>query len=152
MKFKILFLSVVIIVACNNKEQSQNETAPLGKEVSKKELTEPEKKEPQKENAKIYDNKRFRNVRVQKTDDTTFRITGQGQIFEANFNYVVEDGHNELLSGYHMTDAGAPEWGNFDFTIAVKKQRPNSMLHLILYEVSTMDGSRTHELAIPLPE
>jgi hypothetical protein len=49
-----------------------------------------------------------------------------------------------------MTDAGAPEWGNFNFVIEVAKQRSNSTLHLILYETSAKDGSRQHLLPIKL--
>jgi hypothetical protein len=62
----------------------------------------------------------------------------------------VEDGHDELKKGFQMTDAGAPAWGNFTFNIEVKKKRPNSTLTLILFESSPKDGSRTHELPIPL--
>jgi hypothetical protein len=36
---------------------------------------------------------------------------------------VIEDGHNELKTGFTTTDAGAPEWGNFDFTIDIEKKR-----------------------------
>ena len=80
----------------------------------------------------------------------TFVIRGQGQIFEANFNWVVEDGHNELKKGFEMTDAGAPEWGKFEFTITVQKQRQHSTLTLILFESSAKDGSRQYELPITL--
>jgi hypothetical protein len=80
----------------------------------------------------------------------TFLIRGQGQIFEANFNWVVEDGHNELKKGFEMTDAGAPEWGKFAFKINVRKERENSTLTLILFESSAMDGSRQYELPITL--
>jgi len=62
----------------------------------------------------------------------------------------VEDGHDELKKGFEMTDAGAPEWGNFIFTINVAKKRPNSTLHLIIFESSAKDGSRQHELPILL--
>jgi hypothetical protein len=49
-----------------------------------------------------------------------------------------------------MTDAGAPEWGNFEFTIDVTKKRGNSTLTLILFESSAKDGSRQYELPIAL--
>ena len=100
---------------------------------------------------KKYSNARFRNVTVEKAGANRFVVSGQGQIFEANFGWVVEDGHRELKSGFEMTDAGAPAWGNFEFVIQVKKQRPNSTLTMILYESSAKDGSRQHELAVPLP-
>lgn len=100
---------------------------------------------------KTFSNRRFRNVTIQRVGENEFRIQGEGQIFEANFGWVVEDGHNELKKGFEMTDAGAPAWGKFSFTIEVEKQRPNSTLTLVLYESSAKDGSRQHELPMPLP-
>jgi len=99
-----------------------------------------------------YANKRFREVTVQKLDDHKFRVRGQGQIFEASFSWIVEDGHFELAKGFEMTDAGAPEWGNFDFTLDVSKKDANTTLTLILFEISAKDGSRQYELPIPLKE
>ena len=99
---------------------------------------------------KFYANERFREVTVEKTDDNTFRISGEAQIFEANFGWVIEDGHNELQTGHHMTDAGAPEWGNFSFSVTAPKKDPNTTLHIILFESSAKDGSRQYELPIPL--
>lgn len=108
--------------------------------------TEPATPTPTKE----YSNTRFKEVRVTKTGDHQFRIQGKGQIFEASFSWVVEDGHDELKKGFQMTDAGAPEWGNFDFTLEVEKKRTNSTLTLILFESSPKDGSRQYELPLPL--
>jgi hypothetical protein len=48
----------------------------------------------------------------------------------------IEDGHNELKTGFTTTDAGAPEWGNFDFTIDIEKKEESSTLTLILFEES----------------
>lgn len=100
--------------------------------------------------AKVYGNQRFRNVRVTRQSDSTFLVTGQGQIFEANFGWVIEDGHNELSTGHQMTDAGAPEWGDFSFTVNAVKTNPNTTLHLVLFETSAKDGSRQHELPVLL--
>lgn len=99
---------------------------------------------------KEYSNERFREVTVEKVGDDKFRVRGQGQIFEASFSWIIEDGHNELKKGFQMTDAGAPEWGNFDFTIEASKERENSTLILILFEASAKDGSRQYELPIAL--
>ncbi len=100
--------------------------------------------------SKVYVNERFKDVTVTKTGDHSFLIKGKAQIFEANFAWVIEDGHDELQKGHHMTDAGAPEWGNFSFTIDAPKKDPNSTLHLILFESSPKDGSRQYELPILL--
>lgn len=99
---------------------------------------------------KQYTNERFRKVTAINFGDNDYLIEGEAQIFEANFGWVVEDGHNELASGNEMTDAGAPDWGKFSFTIDVAKARENSTLHLILFESSAKDGSRQHELPVVL--
>ena len=101
-------------------------------------------------NGKNYQNARFKYVTVTKVGENSFEIKGKAQIFEASFGWVVEDGHEELQSGFATTDAGAPEWGNFTFTVTATKKRPGSTLHLILFETSAMDGSRQYELPLPL--
>ncbi|MGZ5286873.1 MAG: Gmad2 immunoglobulin-like domain-containing protein, partial [Flavisolibacter sp.] len=78
------------------------------------------------------------------------RITGEGQIFEASFGWVIEDGHKELSEGFATTDAGAPAWGKFSFEVKAEKERQNSTLHLVLFETSMKDGSRQYELPIRL--
>src|SRR5687768_5203740 len=105
---------------------------------------------PAAANNKTLSNKRFRNVKVQKLANDSFLITGQGQIFEASFNWIIEDGHEELQHNYSTTDAGAPEWGNFSFKVHAAKKRPNSTLHLVLFETSAKDGSRQYELPLLL--
>jgi hypothetical protein len=144
---RIIFLLFILITSCDKKEKTLEET----QETLKIEDTVQLKKtEPSNTSLKEYSNERFRNVTVEKINGNTFRIKGEGQIFEANFNWIVEDGHDELKKGYEMTNAGAPEWGKFDFTIDVAKNRENSTLTLILFEISAEDGSRQHELPIVL--
>ncbi len=165
----LIFLSSIILLACNSntstRAENDKETAFISRdtpanqqtaEVEDNNIKTEEKPEPKDENSspdaslKKYSNTRFRNVTAEKVSEGKYRIKGQGQIFEANFGWVVEDGHNQLKRGFTMTDAGAPAWGNFDFTIDVKKQRDNSTLTLILFETSAKDGSNVHELPIPL--
>ncbi|MDQ3017872.1 MAG: Gmad2 immunoglobulin-like domain-containing protein, partial [Bacteroidota bacterium] len=57
----------------------------------------------------VYGNARFKDVQVIRIDSLTFRIKGKAQIFEANFGWVIEDGHDELQTGHQMADAGAPD-------------------------------------------
>ncbi|MES2430741.1 MAG: Gmad2 immunoglobulin-like domain-containing protein [Bacteroidota bacterium] len=145
------FLILVIgLVACNNTETKNTSIkidALKNLQVSSEEIEKPTAIKPA---SKIYFNKRFKDVTVTKINANRFRIKGQGQFFEANFNWVVEDGHEELKKGFEITDAGAPEWGKFEFTIEIEKIRLNSRLMLILFELSAMDGSRQYELPIVL--
>jgi len=151
-------LLVVILAGCNGNEPQntttiKNDTAVIQDTIT----TQKEKVDTTKSDEpvailpkKIYANERFKEVTIEKTGNHTFLIKGKGQIFEANFNWVVEDGHEELKRGYTTADAGAPEWGNFSFTIDAPKKRANSTLHLIIFELSAKDGSRQYELPILL--
>lgn len=100
--------------------------------------------------SEVHANDRFREVTVEKVDGQTYKLQGEAQVFEANFGWVVEDGHNELKQGNEMTAAGAPEWGAFEFTVEVQKERENSTLTIVLFESSAKYGSKQHELFIPL--
>lgn len=144
---KIILLLIILFTACNKKEG----IAVKPKEIIKTNDTVQVKKADSSDTAvKKYSNERFRNVTVEKVNGDTFRVKGEGQIFEASFSWIVEDSHDELKEGHEMTDAGAPEWGKFDFTLDVAKNKENSTLTLILFEISAKDGSRQHELPIVL--
>jgi hypothetical protein len=141
-------LFALVLVACS--ENSTETTIPVESEtnssVSKDSV---DVKEPDFLSV-VYSNERFKDVTVDKIGEHTFRIKGKGQIFEAGFGWIVEDGHYELKKGFATTDAGAPEWGSFSFEVVVEKKRENSTVHLILFETSAEDGSRKYELPIRL--
>lgn len=144
MKWLLLILFVAL-VACNTGKPDDNREDSIVNPDSPVVPPNPV------DSSKVYSNERFKEVTVRKTGENQYRVQGKAQVFEAAFSWVVEDGHEELKQGHDMTDAGAPEFGNFSFEFEVKKQRDNSVLHLILFEISAKDGSRTHELPIPLP-
>ncbi|NGY37082.1 sporulation protein [Flavobacterium sp. XN-5] len=149
MKIKsTIWLLSMLLLACNkqNKDDSEsidttavNDTVQITKSIA-----------PEEEMVTASSNERFRQVTVEKVGENKFRLQGQAQVWEANISWVIEDGHNELKSGFTTADAGAPEWGNFDFTIEIEKKDNYSTLILILFEESAEDGSRKHELPIPL--
>jgi hypothetical protein len=149
MKYTILLL-FVILAACNSNKYKKNtgKVDTLTTISEKNQVKKEAKREPPL--TKTYSNKRFKDVTVERIGKDTFIVYGQGQIFEANFGWIVEDGHEELKKGFQMTDAGAPEWGKFEFVMNVRKKRENSTLTLILFESSPKDGSRQHELIITL--
>ena len=153
----IHLLLAVILAGCNANEQQdttevKNDTLLIQDTIIQKEEVETTKVEKPAVilTQKTYANERFKDVTVEKTGEHKFLIKGKGQIFEANFNWVVEDGHEELKTGYTTTDAGAPAWGDFSFTIDAPKKRANSTLHLIIFELSAKDGTRQHELPLLL--
>ena len=150
---------IVLLAGCNANEQTKKntntDTSIIVDEPVAAEKTDTSgnvNREPPKSTApvKMYANERFKDVTVEKKGEHTFLIKGKGQIFEASFSWVIEDGHEEIKKGFTMTDAGAPEWGNFSFTVDAQKKRANSTLHLILFESSAKDGSRQYELPILL--
>lgn len=149
MKF-ITYLIILLLFSCNN-HHKKDEKLKVNDFVISSDTTQIDKPiKTNKEITKEYSNQRFRKVIVEKIASDKFRIQGEAQIFESNFSWVIEDGHNELKKGYEMTDAGAPEWGKFDFTINSPKKNDNSTLNIILFEISAKDGSRQYELPIPL--
>jgi len=157
---RIFLLSAILLLQCNTSEQKKNKTIiktdtikvhdPVVTEKEPTRKIETEKSIAPAPSTKIYSNERFKEVTVIKIGEHKFLVKGKGQIFEAAFSWVIEDGHEELKKGFQMTDAGAPEWGNFSFTIEVEKKRPNSTLNLILFESSPKDGSRQYELPVVL--
>ncbi|HEX8269096.1 MAG TPA: Gmad2 immunoglobulin-like domain-containing protein [Flavobacterium sp.] len=145
MKILISILAILLLVSCQNeKRELPAETPVVEADTSSRPPVQTVEKLP------IHANERFRNVTVEKLEDNKYKVSGEGQIFEASFGWVVEDGHNELKKGFAMTDAGAPAWGKFNFFIDAAKERENSTLILILFETSAKDGSRVHELPITL--
>jgi len=149
----IYFMLAIVFAGCNNNDQ-QNKTKSNADTVNVPAESIPKVKVEKPTDTlpapKVYSNKRFKEVTVKKIGDHAFLVRGMGQIFEASFSWVVEDGHEELKKGFEMTDAGAPEWGKFSFTIDVEKKRANSTFHLILFESSAEDGSRQYELPVLL--
>ena len=149
---KPIHLLLVIISAGCNANKQKNETVVKADTIKIHDTVIVEKEKPPVPSppTKIYSNERFKEVTVKKIGEHKFLVQGKGQIFEAAFSWVIEDGHEELKKGFEMTDAGAPEWGNFSFTVDVPKKRANSTLMLILIESSPKDGSRQYELPVLL--
>jgi hypothetical protein len=145
----IYLTSMALLVACSNNDGrsvTKNDKDSLHDQSKTKDPVPSQLPSPRK----VYANERFKDVTVEKLGNDKYHISGKGQIFEARFGWVVEDGHNELATGFEDTDAGAPEWGNFDFTVEVKKAKAGSTLHLVIFETSAKDGSRVYELPVPL--
>ncbi len=137
-----LLLFLFLAISCKKESEQEPQSAPASQEQIQEEA--PVLKSP-------LENERFRSVTVAKLENDSVAVSGEARVFEANFGWVIEDGHNEIASGSKTTTAGAPAWGEFHLTVSSKKQRPNSTLTLILFESSAKDGSRQHPLPIALP-
>jgi hypothetical protein len=143
MKYLLVLACLLLLTACKQKEPAPETATVTTDTIRKVEPLPPPV-------PKLYSNERFKEVSVMRSGNA-YIVTGKAQIFESAFSWVVEDGHNELKKGNASTDAGAPEWGNFNVKIDVTKERQNSTLTLILFESSLKDGSRQYELPVPLP-
>ncbi|MGV9004270.1 Gmad2 immunoglobulin-like domain-containing protein [Flavobacterium sp.] len=150
MKIKSILCSLLLVLmSCNkknNEDSNSKENIILTDSINNDTADESKEK-----NAKEFSNERFRNVTIEKIAEHNFRIRGQAQVFEATINWSVEDGHNILKDGFTTTDAGAPSWGNFDFTFEVEKADKNTSLTLVLFEISAKDGNHQYQLPIHIP-
>jgi hypothetical protein len=78
-----------------------------------------------------------------------FRVTGTANTFEATFEYDLVDPAGKVLSHSFVTaTSGSGTRGTFDFTIPF--EAPNGLGKLVVYERSAADGSRIHQVEIPL--
>jgi hypothetical protein len=105
----LIALSLLLVFACKSKEPSDttvNEMDTVAVDNTRTDKKDTVYTDPSGISPKVYSNERFKDVTVQRTGDSTFVVRGKGQIFEANFNWVVEDGHDEIKRGYTMTNAG----------------------------------------------
>ena len=103
---KVFIFFLLLLCACsdaaNNKESSAD-SAVVAPPEAKPVQVQPEAEDTSGiknhiEISSAYSNARFKDVRVQRTGDHEFLITGKGQIFEANFNWVIEDGQEEVIN------------------------------------------------------
>lgn len=147
---KYIIIATLLTVSCANVNNKPADATDTIEHQTKTDETSQPAADSSMKGSQVYANQRFRNVTIQKQPGNSYLVSGEGRIFEASFNWIIEDGHRELDSGYTTTDMGAPEWGKFSFTIKAPEHSPNSTLHLVLFEISAKDGSRTHELPIPL--
>ncbi len=97
------------------------------------------------------ENQAFRNITVSGSQGT-YVVTGEARVFEANFQYEVEDGHYIFLEGSANASEGGPDWGTFTININIPEgDLPEyGTLMLILFEESADDGSRVNELPVVL--
>ncbi|MFY9376984.1 MAG: Gmad2 immunoglobulin-like domain-containing protein [Peptococcia bacterium] len=77
-------------------------------------------------------------------------VRGLARVFEGTIQYEFEDGHFILDQGFTTASKGAPEWGEFEIIIELDQKTANGRGTVVLYEESAKDGSRLHELQIPV--
>ncbi|MHA6250922.1 Gmad2 immunoglobulin-like domain-containing protein [Oceanobacillus sp. CAU 1775] len=131
-----------------DEENTSEESEEVDNEAEESTSTEDEtESEPQV----VLENDAFRIFEPAPNSEVgnTFTVRGEARVFEAVVTYEFEDGHFILDEGIAMTDQGAPDWGEFEITISFD-ELSNDHGTVFLYEQSQKDGSRQHELAIPV--
>ena len=77
------------------------------------------------------------------------RVWGTANTFEATFDYELLDASGKVLSHHFVTaTSGSGTRGTFDFTVPF--EAPNGLGKLVVFEESAADGSRIHQVDIPL--
>lgn len=133
----------------NNNDSSDSEENT--DEASDSEETDEEPNNLENEPEILLENEAFRVFEPAPDSEVgnEFVVRGQARTFEGNVQYEFEDGHNILAEGFTTASAGAPEWGDFEITIRFEGVA-NESGTVILFEQSAKDGSRIHELMIPV--
>jgi germination protein M len=79
--------------------------------------------------------------------ETPLRVTGTANTFEANFQYELLDSEGNVVDENFVTaTSGTGTRGTFDFTT----DAVDDLATLVVFESSAEDGSRIHEVEIPL--
>jgi germination protein M len=77
------------------------------------------------------------------------RVWGTANTFEATFDYELLDASGKVLSKHFVTaTSGSGTRGTFDFTVPF--EAPKGLGKLVVFELSAADGSRIHQVEIPL--
>jgi germination protein M len=77
------------------------------------------------------------------------RVTGTANTFEATFDYDLLDPSGKVVAHHFVTaTSGSGTRGTFDVTI--RFDAPDGVAKLVVYELSAADGSRIHQVEIPL--
>jgi hypothetical protein len=79
-----------------------------------------------------------------------FEVTGTANTFEATFNYELKDATGRVLRKHFVTaTSGSGTRGTFAFKIPYEVDEAQDG-RLVVFEISAADGSRIHEIEIPL--
>ncbi|MGI8686774.1 MAG: Gmad2 immunoglobulin-like domain-containing protein, partial [Acidimicrobiales bacterium] len=82
--------------------------------------------------------------------DNTILVGGVGTGFEANLNYRVHEGHDEV-TGFFMTGGGTGEHAQYQLQVDVSGAAFTlDRLFVEVFEVSAEDGSEIHKVIVPV--
>ena len=150
-QMKLLMLGFIIFCSCNTStDNKETQTIKTDSLITEKQIELDTSFSNTIASDSVYSNPRFRNVTKTNIGVGIFEIKGEARVFEATVNYILRQGKEESDVAFTSTSKGAPEWGEFKFTINSTIFNANVPLYLILFETSAKDGSRLDELTIKL--
>jgi hypothetical protein len=83
------------------------------------------------------------------TVTSPLRVWGTANTFEATFEYELLDAAGKVISKHFVTaTSGSGTRGTYDVTVPF--EAPNGLGKLVVFELSAADGSRIHQVEIPL--
>lgn len=122
------------------------------KEEAKKPRPNTDSSPNQEENdSETFGNDAFRDVKA-RGQNGQYQVTGEARMFEATVSYAVSDGHIYFVEDFVTASAGGPNWGSFSIDITLDQSTipTHGTITLELFEESAQNGSRQHELFVPL--
>ncbi|QNO14067.1 Gmad2 immunoglobulin-like domain-containing protein [Alkalicella caledoniensis] len=137
----------------DSKDQEELDVADNDKEDEKQKEQDPKGNEQgQSKKEFVLENNAFKIYETQ-LDEVEGRliVRGLARVFEATIQYEFEDGHYLFDKGFVTASEGAPGWGEFEIVLGLENVVNYSGVGtVIIYEESAKDGSRLHELHIPV--
>lgn len=85
-----------------------------------------------------------------------YPVEGETRVWEGTYQFEVSDGHDILVKGVGLASQGAPQWGTFQETIKISKDKVpiNGSVILELYEQNMSDEGppRLHSTFVRLDQ
>jgi hypothetical protein len=159
-KMFFLLLSVLMLVACTQEQEpqepSQEEQTQIGKETDEDALSEEKIKEEDvtsnDEKNEAVENVAFRIFEPLPTSEvsTGFSVIGEARVYEGTVQYELKDIQGNVISeGFTTATGSGTEWADFEISVNYDIDKHTEGI-LFIFEESAEDGSRLHEIQIPL--
>ncbi len=157
----IMLASLIVLAACGSENAKPGDYNGIGGEINNSVEKPDEENTNNQDNSEETSNKEFIlqndafKIYEPEVDQIQNRliVRGLARVFEATIQYEFEDGHYLFEEGFVTAKEGAPSWGEFEVVIELeefKVANNTGIGRVILFEESAKDGSRLHEIHVPI--
>lgn len=146
------FTSTSAFTIEKQKESSSEESGSAEGEGTEQGTEEEGDPEPSEPSSSVEGNDAFRNLELS-GEKGNYTVSGEARVFEGDFLYRVEDGHNELISETTVqVDAGAPNWSQFELAISIPESElpASGAITLMIYDRNAKDNEPVNVNYVPL--